>query len=56
MFPGWAEALKLMKEGAKWQLFIPPHLAFAERGAGTLIGPNATLIIEVELVSVQEKR
>jgi FKBP-type peptidyl-prolyl cis-trans isomerase FklB len=56
MFPGWAEGLKLMKEGAKWQLFIPPDLAFAERGAGTLIGPNATLIIEVELISVQEKR
>jgi FKBP-type peptidyl-prolyl cis-trans isomerase len=45
-----------MKEGATWQLFIPPNLAFGERGSGTLIGPNATLIIEVELVSVQEKR
>ena len=56
LIPGWAEALKLMKEGAKWQLFIPPDLGFGERGAGTLIGPNATLIIEVELVSVQEKR
>ena len=56
VFPGWAEALKLMKEGAKWQLFIPPDLAFGERGAGTLIGPDATLIIEVELISVQEKR
>ncbi len=56
MFPGWEEALKLMKEGAKWRLFIPPDLAFGERGAGTLIGPNATLIIEVELVSVQDKR
>jgi len=56
MVPGWAEGLKLMKEGAKWQLFIPPDLAFGERGSGTLIGPNATLLIEVELVSVQEKR
>ena len=56
LVPGWAEGLKLMKEGAKWQLFIPPDLAFGERGAGTLIGPNATLMIEVELVSVQEKR
>jgi len=56
MFPGWAEALKLMKEGAKWQLFIPPDLAFGERGSGTLIGPNASLIIEVELISVQDKR
>ena len=56
MFPGWAEALKLMKEGAKWQLFIPSDLAFGERGSGTLIGPNASLIIEVELISVQDKR
>ena len=56
VFPGWSEALKLMKEGAEWQLFIPPDLAFGERGAGTMIGPNATLIIEVELISVQEKR
>lgn len=56
MMPGWAEGLKLMKEGGTWQLFIPSNLAFGERGAGTLIGPNATLIIEVELVSVQEKR
>jgi FKBP-type peptidyl-prolyl cis-trans isomerase FklB len=55
MFPGWSEALKLMKEGAKWQFFIPPYLAIGKRGAGTLIGPNATLI-EVELISVQEKR
>ncbi len=56
MIPGWAEALKLMKEGAKWQLFIPPDLAMGERGSGTLIGPNATLIIEVELISIQDKR
>jgi len=56
MIPGWAEALKLMKEGAKWQIFIPSGLALGERGGGTLIGPNATLIMEVELISVQEKR
>jgi FKBP-type peptidyl-prolyl cis-trans isomerase FklB len=54
--PGWAEALKLMKEGATWQLFVPSNLAFAERGSGTLIGSNATLIFEVELMSVQEKK
>ncbi len=56
LVPGWAEGLKLMKEGAKYQLFIPPELAMGERGSGTLIGPNATLILEVELFSVQDKR
>jgi FKBP-type peptidyl-prolyl cis-trans isomerase FklB len=49
---GWSEALPLMKEGAKWMLYIPAKLAYGERGAGSLIGPNATLIFEVELLSI----
>ncbi len=43
----------MMKEGAKWQVFIPPSLAYGARGAGQKIGPNATLIFEVELLEVK---
>jgi len=49
---GWTEALQLMKTGSKWQLFIPPELAYGESGAGRQIQPNSTLIFEMELISV----
>jgi FKBP-type peptidyl-prolyl cis-trans isomerase FklB len=50
---GWIEALQLMPVGSKWQLFIPSDIAYGERGMGQVIGPNATLIFELELVSIK---
>ncbi len=52
---GWAEALQLMPAGSKWQLFIPPTLAYGATGSGRTIEPNATLIFEVELIPIQDK-
>ncbi len=52
VIPAWTEALQLMKEGAKWQLFIPSELAYGERGAGAVIEPNSTLLFDVELISL----
>jgi len=54
VIPGFKEALELMPVGSKWQIVVPPNLAYGERGTGNVIGPNATLIFEVELVSIQD--
>jgi FKBP-type peptidyl-prolyl cis-trans isomerase FklB len=51
---GWTEVLQLMKEGSKWQLFIPPELAYGERGTAGQIQPNSALIFEMELISIKE--
>jgi FKBP-type peptidyl-prolyl cis-trans isomerase FklB len=53
---GWTEALQMMPVGSKWELFIPPDLAYGDRGAGGDIGPGETLIFEVELLSIGEQK
>ncbi len=53
VIPGWTEALKLMREGDKWQLAIPSELAYGQRGMGGRIGPNQVLVFEVELLKVE---
>jgi FKBP-type peptidyl-prolyl cis-trans isomerase FklB len=55
VIPGWTEALQMMEVGSKWQLFIPPQLAYGENGMRH-IEPNSTLIFEIELVAIQEKK
>jgi FKBP-type peptidyl-prolyl cis-trans isomerase FklB len=53
IIPGWREALQLMPVGSKWQLVVPPELAYGERGMGQAIMPNTTLLFEVELVGIK---
>ena len=50
---GWQEALQLMAIGSKWQIVVPSELAYGERGAGRVIGPNATLIFDIELLNIK---
>ncbi len=50
---GWVEALQMMNVGSKWRLFIPPHLGYGTRGAGGVIGPDTTLIFDVELIAIE---
>lgn len=53
---GWGEALKMMKPGSKWEIFVPPHLGYGSKGAGDVIGPNETLIFTIELIKVDKEK
>ena len=53
VIPGWTEALNRMPVGSKWRIFIPPQLGYGAHGAGRLIGPNATLVFDLELLAVE---
>jgi len=55
VIPGWVEALKMMKVGSHWQIFVPANLGYGERGAAPVIGPNETLIFEIELLKIGSK-
>ncbi len=56
VIPGLMEALTLMQEGAKWLVFVPPNLGYGEHGDGGMIGPNANLVFEIELISIRDQK
>lgn len=53
VIPAWTEALQLMTVGSKWRIACPPNLAYGERGAGGVIGPNSTLVFEIHLLDIK---
>ena len=56
IIPGWQEVLQLMKPGDKWQVVLPPDLAYGEKGAGKIIGPNEVLVFDIELLDVKKSK
>ena len=56
LIEGWSEALQMMSEGAKWELYIPSEIAYGEEGSGNYVGPNAVLVFEVELLTVNKTK